>query len=251
VTDTAHKPVWIDMSSSDPEGSRAFYSSLFGWDIQVNPDPQYGGYSIAKLDGKDVAGIGPAFDPSAPTAWSIYIGTDDTEALGAAVTAAGGTVVMAGMEVGDQGRMAVFQDPAGAFISSWQPRAMSGFGANAAGAYGWAELTARGFERAIPFYETVFGWTHRMSDMPDGGRYTEFLASDTSVAGGMEMPPMVPADVPSYWMPYFLAADVDAIHAQALAAGAREIVPVHDMPDGRFSILTDPQGALFGLIKMS
>ena len=35
----------------------------------------------------------------------------------AAVTAAGGTVVMAGMDVGDQGRMAVFQDPTGAFIS--------------------------------------------------------------------------------------------------------------------------------------
>ena len=245
-----NRPIWIDMGSKDPDGSRAFYSGLFGWDIQVNPDPQYGGYSIAKLDGKDVAGIGPAFDPNAPTAWSIYIGTDDSDALGRAVTAAGGTVVMAGMDVGDQGRMAVYQDPSGAFISAWQSGAMSGFQAEGVGAFGWAELTARGFDRAVPFYETLFGWTHRTSDMPDGSHYTEFLIGDKSIAGGLEMPPMVPAEVPSYWMAYFNVADVDAAHAKAVAGGAREMLAPQAMPGGRFSILTDPQGATFGLLKL-
>ena len=42
-TAVAHKPVWLDLSSSDPAGSRDFYSKLFGWNIEVNPDPQYGG----------------------------------------------------------------------------------------------------------------------------------------------------------------------------------------------------------------
>src|SRR5260370_14120848 len=42
-TAVAHKPIWLDLSSSDPAGSREFYSKLFGWNIDVNPDPQYGG----------------------------------------------------------------------------------------------------------------------------------------------------------------------------------------------------------------
>ena len=84
---------------------------------------------MATLDGKDVAGIGPLQSPQAPTAWMVYIGTTDADALAAKVQAAGGAVIAPPFDVGDQGRMAVFQDPAGAFISAWQPLAMSGFGA--------------------------------------------------------------------------------------------------------------------------
>src|SRR5205823_11346743 len=32
-------------------------------------DPQAGGYALAKIGGKDVAGIGPVQDPKAPSAW--------------------------------------------------------------------------------------------------------------------------------------------------------------------------------------
>ena len=54
------KPAWVDLSSSDAQASRGFYSKVFGWKVEVNPDPQYGGYAIAKLGDKDAAGIGPA-----------------------------------------------------------------------------------------------------------------------------------------------------------------------------------------------
>src|SRR6266700_5030532 len=77
-TAVANKPVWVDLSTSDAAGARNFYSNLFGWKIDVNPDPQYGGYALAKQGDVDVAGIGPKQpgDPS-PTSWSIYIGTTD------------------------------------------------------------------------------------------------------------------------------------------------------------------------------
>src|SRR4051794_12881117 len=91
---TANRPVWVDLSSSDADASRAFYSKVFGWDIDVSPDPQYGGYGTAKSNGQNAAGIGPAQDPSAPTAWSFYIGTPDVEDLAKRVQGAGGKVVM-------------------------------------------------------------------------------------------------------------------------------------------------------------
>ena len=116
------------------------------------------------------------------------------------------------MDVGPQGRMGVFQDPSGAVIGAWQPGAMAGFSASGAGSFGWPELSARGVERAIAFYREVFGWSARTSPMGEGQPdYTEFLLDGESIAGGQEMQPMVPAQVPSYWLPYFTVADVDAL----------------------------------------
>jgi predicted enzyme related to lactoylglutathione lyase len=253
MTDVAaavNKPAWVDLSSSDPDASRAFYSKVLGWQIDVNPDPQYGGYALAKVGGKDVAGIGPKMMAEAPTAWSIYIGTNDIEGLAAKVQAAGGKVIAPAMQVGEQGKMAVFQDPAGAYISAWQPIQMRGFAPDAANGFGWAELSARGFQKDISFYTTVFGWTSKESPMGEGQPpYTMFYLGGDDVAGGMEMNPMVPAQVPSYWMPYFNVGDVDASFQKAIAAGAKELVSPIDFPGGRFAILSDPQGAAFGVLK--
>jgi hypothetical protein len=63
------------------------------------------------------------------------------------------------------------------------------------------------------------------------------------------MNPMVPPQVPSYWQVYFTVDDVDAAARKAIQAGASEMVPAQDFPGGRFAILTDPQGASFGLLK--
>ena len=245
-----NRPVWVDLSSSDADASRDFYAKLFGWDVEVNPDPQYGGYGLARIGRKDVAGVGPKMSPEAPTAWNFYIGSDDAEATAQKVQAAGGTVIAAPFDVGDQGRMAVFQDPTGAFISVWQTTQMGGFQTDAPGSYGWAELSARGLERAIPFYEQVFGWSTRTSPMGEGqGDYTEFQVDGQSVAGGLEISPGLPAEVPSYWMVYFAVDDVDDAFRRAIDGGATEMVAPQEFPGGRFAIVSDPQGAMFGLLK--
>lgn len=240
------RPVWVDLSSSDPAASRAFYSAVFGWDVVVSPEPEYGGYAMARVGEHDVAGIGPA-QPGAPTFWALYIGTDDAAALGRKVEAAGGRVVAPAFDVGDVGRMAVFQDPAGAFISAWQPNTMPGFHSGGPGTFQWAELSARGLDRAAAFYRDVFGWTTVTRENPGGPPYTEFQLGGAEVAGGMEMMPSVPAEVPSYWMVYFGVADVDATYAKVLANGGRELVSPTPFPGGRFAIVSDPQGAMFAL----
>jgi predicted enzyme related to lactoylglutathione lyase len=250
-TFVANAPAWVDLSSKDAAGSREFYSKLFGWKVDVQ-GPEAGGYALARVAGKDVAGIGPVQDPNAPTAWNIYIGTRDADAAARKAKAAGGTVVAEPFDVLNSGRMAVFQDPSGAFISVWQPNEMHG--AEIIGkpnSYAWAELNSRGFDRASSFYEKVFDWTTKVSPMGEGqGDYTEFQLHGQSIAGGMEMSSMIPADVPSYWMVYFGTDDIDAKHRKAVELGAQEMLPPQDYPGGRFSILQDPQGAAFGLLKM-
>jgi hypothetical protein len=246
---TAHKPIWIDLGSQDAKASRDFYAKLFGWQIDVNPDPQYGGYGRATIKGQDVAGIGPAQSPDQPTTWSFYVGTDDVDATASQVQAAGGKVIAPPFDVGDQGRMATFQDPVGAFISVWQPTRMGGFNTLGANAFSWGELNARGRDDALPFYQRVFGWSIKRSELPNAADYVEFLVDGESVAGAAELFPAAPAGTPNYWLVYFGVDDVDAAFSKATGLGAREIVAPQDFPGGRFAIVTDPQGATFGLLR--
>lgn len=250
MTKLINRPAWVDLSSSDAASSREFYGRLFGWQVDVNPDPQYGGYAIAKSGGADAAGIGPKMDPNAPTTWNVYIGTDDLDGLAGKVSHAGGRVLMAPFAVGDQGRMAVFADPSGAVISAWQGTRMGGFQTDAPGAFGWAELSARSVDQALPFYTRIFGWSIKTSEMGEGRPpYHEFQIDGTSVAGAQELNPMAPAGVPNYWLVYFEVADVDDTFRRARELGASEMIAPMDFPGGRFAIVSDPQGASFGLLK--
>jgi hypothetical protein len=249
ATALINKPAWVDLATSDAPAARGFYSRLFGWSLEVSDDPQYGGYATAKLGDKSVGGIGPKQGGDSPTAWSLYIGTDDVDELARKVQGAGGTVIAPPFEVGDQGRMAVFSDPSGAFFSAWQAAQMTHFVSGMPNAYGWAELSARGLDRAVAFYEAVFGWTHSTSPFGEGQEYTQFEHDGESLAGALEMSPMIPAETPSYWMLYFTVDDVDAAYQQALELGAHEMVAPQDFPGGRFAIISDPQGAAFGLLN--
>jgi hypothetical protein len=62
---------------------------------------------------------------------------------------------------------------------------------------------------------------------------------------------MVPAEMPSYWLIYFGVADVDMSFSTVLDAGGHEMMPPTDFPGGRFAIVSDPQGAAFGLLRMT
>jgi predicted enzyme related to lactoylglutathione lyase len=205
---------------------------------------------MAKIGDRTVAGIGPTQSPETPTNWGLYIGTLDVGDLASKVEAAGGRVIAQPFDVGDQGKMAVFQDPAGAYISGWQPAVMGGFYAGDPNTFGWAELNARGVDQAIPFYEQLFGWTTKVSPMGEGQPpYTEFQLDGESIAGAWEMNPNIPASVPSYWQIYVNVDDVDAAFKKATSIGATEMMAPQDFPGGRFAIISDPQGASLGLLK--
>jgi predicted enzyme related to lactoylglutathione lyase len=247
-----HRPIWADNSSRDPVANRAFYAGLFGWTLQVNDDPQYGGYAIAQLDGRDAAGFGGQQDPNMPASlWNLYIATPDAAATVAAASAAGGRAIVPPFAIGAMGTSAFIADPVGAVFGLWQPAGMTGFGIQGTNAFGWGELNGRNIASAVPFYETTFGWTHRTSDMGGGRSYTEFLDGDESLLGAFEMPPQMPADVPNAWMVYFAVDDVAAVHDAAVAAGGTSIMAATPFPGGTFAVLADPLGGTFGLISLA
>ena len=249
----AGAPCWIDLMTTDPERSTAFYQALFGWTSE-SAGEEFGGYITFSRDGAFVAGA-MRNDPqwNAPDAWSVYLKSDDIEVTLKAVAAAGGTEVVPAMAIGAIGHMAVVTDPSGAAIGIWQPgsgpEAHTGFHAVAEpGAPGWFELHTNAFASAVAFYESAFGWdTHVVGDT-DEFRYTTLGEGEEQKAGVMDAKNFLPEGVPSQWSVYFQVADADAAVAQAVELGASVVHPAEDTPYGRLVELTDPTGARFKLI---
>jgi predicted enzyme related to lactoylglutathione lyase len=239
------EPIWIDLGTPDLDASIAFYGSLFGWTAEKGGE-EFGGYTNFSKDGRKVAGLMPLMGPDQPPVWSSYVCTDDADKTTALITDNGGTVHAPPMDVGTLGRMAVFSDPAGAFFGIWQPG--DHLGAETVleeGTFAWTELSTRDQAKATPFYEAVFGWTAKTME-----GYTEFQLGATSVAGCMDMPDMVPAEVPSYWMPYFAASDPEAKAKQVAELGGTILLPLMEFGGGRFSVVQDPHGSTFGLLDL-
>jgi predicted enzyme related to lactoylglutathione lyase len=255
VTETAAHapgtPIWVDLGSPDIEASKAFYGTLFGWDAFTIPDPQAGGYTMLSKNGKLVAGLGPLFNQDQPSAWSTYIAADDAAATAEAVRKAGGQVVMGPIDVMGAGHMAVFTDPAGAFISIWQSGEHKGAELfNEPGSICWSELATRDMGAAKDFYSQVFGWGHETNPMDGGEPYTVWKVGDRMIAGGTEMNGNYPEGVPPHWLTYFAIDDVDQGVRKVEQLGGRVIVPAMEIDPGRFSVVTDPHGAAFGIIQL-
>ena len=62
---------------------------------------------------------------------------------------------------------------------------------------------------------------------------------------------MFAAQVPGHWLGYFNVDDVDASARAAVEPGGRELVAAIDFPGGRMAIVSDPEGASFGLLKLA
>jgi len=242
-------PSWIDHSGPDPAKASEFYRALFGWDI-MEGGPEVGGYNLATKEGKPVAGIGPQMGGPGPSVWATYVNVDSADDVTEKVRAHGGTVLVEPMDVMDQGRMAVFADPAGAVIGIWQPGAMKGAGlVNEHNTLGWNELVTSDVEGSKAFYGAVFGWGHASHEGGPPGGYTEWKVGGRTMGGMMAKPPGMPAEVPSYWGVYFVVPDVDATVAKATELGGGVFLPAFDSPQGRMAGIIDPFGAMFSVIS--
>lgn len=244
-------PSWVDISTPDLEGAIAFYSGLFGWDVEIGP-PEMARYSMASIDGKPVAGLADQQQPG-PASWASYVSVDDVDDIAARVEKAGGTVVVPPMEIPEAGRMLITQDVAGAFVSFWQPAQHIGAElVNEPGTLCWNELRTRAAQESIAFYGDVLGWTTVLSE-DDDPPYYEWQNGDHTVGG---LAPMVgdesPAEVPNHWRVYFAVEDTDASAALGAELGGVVVVPPTDIPTvGRFALLDDPQGAPFAIISLA
>jgi hypothetical protein len=235
--------------TSDTERSRAFYCQLFGWTAE-QPASEFGGYFNFTKDGVRVAGC-MANRPGSelPDVWSVYLATDDARKATEAAATYGAQVLVAAMDVGDLGTMAVVNDPGGAAIGIWQAGLHQGFGIlGEPGTPSWFELHTRDYQSAVTFYREVFGCeTHVVSDTPEF-RYTTVRQGESWLAGIMDASAFLPEGVPAHWSVYFGVDDTDAALAKIVDLGGSILTAAEDTPYGRLAAAADPTGARFKLV---
>lgn len=256
------KPCWAVAMLPDVAAGRRFYGELFGWTFgEPEPEDARHGYTEAFLDDSPVAGLVGKPDGRMPTAWGLYLATEDIVAAAAKVRDAGGQIIAPPFPVGETGITAVVADPGGAAFQLWQGRQLwqdrepAGYERTGApGGYGWSELYTRDPEEADAFYTTVFGYgTRDLTDAvgddfvvwtPEG----DPVDDDHAVLGRGRVADRYPEPMPPHFLLYFEVADCDAAVDTATALGARVLRDPEGSPYGRNAVLVDDQGAAFAVI---
>jgi predicted enzyme related to lactoylglutathione lyase len=242
-------PAWIDLASTDTDASRRFYSGLFDWTFDVAP-AEFGGYISAFKDGHQIAGIMQAQDDGPADVWAVYLAVENARETLDAAEAAGGSVAMEPMTVGELGTMGFVVDPSGASVGVWQPGTHTGFTlTDSHGTPAWYELHTRDYAAVLPFYRRVFGWTTETMGDTDEFRYSVLAIDGEQRAGVMDSAAFLPASVASQWITYFETDNANETVARAVALGGAVIRPAENTPYGRLAALTDSTGAAFNVIE--
>jgi predicted enzyme related to lactoylglutathione lyase len=239
------KFVWFEHVSDDVSKAREFYAALFGWKIESLAT---GGapYVLIRNGAEGIGGFRTAATKT-PSHWLSYLSVADVEATVTKASDAGATVLLPATDFGSFGRGATLADPTGAMFSVW--KGSRGDPADQAtvapGHWYWNECMSADADKALAFYERVFGFGHET--MRAGPAPYHVLTHGGVPRGGL-MPSPDPV-APSGWMPYVSVSDCDAAVAKAASLGARTLLAPIDMPDvGRFAVLRDSVGAAIGVI---
>lgn len=245
-------PCWVDLWTSDVEGSRRFYAELFGW-VAEEPSPEHGGYFMFTREGVPVAGaMGDMGEMRANDTWKPYLASDDVERTLKVATERGATVLAPAMPVDDLGVQAVITDPQGLVVGVWQAGSFAGFTViNEHGAPLFFAFDTEDYDGAVDFYRQAFRWDPLEEATEDGHHYAGYMdpATDRPLAGiGDEVENLVEGEEPA-WSVFWQSDDVDASVETVLALGGSVISAVRGGGLGRVARVADPAGARFMLCQ--
>ena len=245
---------WVELGTTDGEAAKKFYTELFGWTFTDNPVGPGMVYTMLKLDGKDVGALyqmpSEMTSQGIPSNWLSYASVQSADESAAKAKELGATLMKEPFDVMTVGRMAVVQDPTGAIFALWQAGTHKGAGVvNVANSFCWNELMTTDTKKDGDFYTGLFGWGKNTQNFGPL-EYTMFSNGERPAGGMLQITPEM-GPIPPNWLVYFAVDDCDAKTQKAKELGGSVMKPPDDIPNiGRFSILTDPQGAAFALIKL-
>jgi hypothetical protein len=251
-------PCWVDVAQPDVDAALRFYGELLGWEFAgpgEMPGTPPGEYYVARLRGRDVAGISSLPEPAPPaTAWMTHVAVDSADATAELARRHGGDVVVEPFDAPPAGRMAVLSDPAGATFCVWEAGARQGAEViNEPSAWSMSMLSTTDVDGAKEFYRALFGW--EADEFAPG---VALLRLPGYVGGEPHQP--VPRDVVAVlaagegdagWSVDVWVADARAAAAKAKELGGTVIVePQESTPGFLNTVIADPAGAVLSASQL-
>lgn len=244
---------WSELCTHNWAEGKHFYTELFGWgsDDQLIGDDLY--YTMLQKQDDDIVAMYQMPEDQnksgVPSHWLAYIAVDDIDNVAEKAKQLGAEIIVGPHDVMDAGRMVLLNEPGGALFALWQGNKHKGCQRlNELNTPYWYELASRNSAKSRNFYCLLLGWESETKPM-EGMDYTLFKVAGKPIAGMIEMTQEWPDDIPAHWMIYFAVADCDDTAIKAQQLGGEVCVPPTDIPEvGRFSVITDPQGAVFSIM---
>jgi predicted enzyme related to lactoylglutathione lyase len=239
-----HPITLVVVSANNLAASSAFYSKLFGWQLQAISTELTAFVPSAGPTGALRSNVATGFPGMVP-----YIAVHDVDAALARVVAAGGAIEKTSWSVPMVGKLARFKDPAGtiyglteAALPGGMSRMLMPVGSNPkppAGAICHLEMYATDGAAAARFFGEQFGWG-TLATMP------QYMAFDPGAGVGGIFQSHTPA---VRALAYIYSTDVEATLAQIESAGGKGMGEPMRMPGaGCFGYFQDPSHTSMGLI---
>jgi uncharacterized protein len=130
---------WTELYTPDAARAKAFYGTVFSWDTEDMPLPPgpdggpAGTYTVVSRAGGGQEGshggimqLGPEMLPEGGSYWQPYFAVADVDGVVAKATERGAAVLMPATDLEGVGRIALLQDPEGAFFALLKPEESMG-----------------------------------------------------------------------------------------------------------------------------
>ena len=248
--------IWYELMTPDPEGSKAFYDAVVGWDIGEGA-PEFNGYRMINSGGGFAGGVLPLTDEmqqhGARPTWLGYIHVTDVDEKVSSIERAGGKALMT-HDIPNVGRIAMVTDPQGAPFYAMKPIPPEGreneasdlFSPNKQGRCGWNELSTSDPVAARRFYGEQFGWTS--DDFMPMGEMGEYRFIDHHGLRLGAIAGTAPGQHP-HWRYYFRVPSIATAKETVEAQGGKIAMGPMEVPGGDHILIGfDPQGAEFALV---
>ncbi len=244
---TNNRFCWHGVISSDTAKTTPFYTTVLGWTAQ---EMQMGDETATMFSASDSVPRAHTRAPAMegePNYWSSYLRVENVDASLASAIENGGKVLVPATDI-PPGRFAAVASPSGAVFNLFHEADPSSTNAgDCDGAIHWVELHSTDTATDLAWLAASFGITHQTMNMEGMGDYHILLSGETQVGGCMAQQH---EGAPSMWLPWVRLDEVDSAVNRAAESGGNVIAPLFDVPGiGRMSILADPVGGVFGVIK--
>lgn len=246
------KVVFAELVTPDLVATERFYGQLFGWKFLDSKGTKYT-HADVFFNNRPIAALVQKPLPTGEqrqSAWLSFLAVSDVDAAKKEAVEHGAKVLHEPHNIPDRGREAVFADPQGAVFavlasSSGDPEDVLA----TQGEWIWSSLTTTNPDTSAAFYQSLFDY--EVFELPPGEHSQHvLLASGNFARASVNSLPASNASGHPHWLNFVRVDDTVSTAAKVVSLGGRILVePRVDRHGGKIAVVTDPNGAPFGLME--